>query len=571
MYARIGWKWLLLCWLLPAGLASAQAGGVADVPAAAPTVATTSAGVDLSTTAADVEVWNRQVATFAVPYNGLSPQDRARNASARLERMLDTMQPDELAAEWAQVGTTQGVMITSHGRIVFGLLPEDVGGGAPASREQVLREGEAVVGRLRQVLLDHSRLDHPMQLLRATGLAVLVSVLALLVVWAAGWLRRRLQGRLQTALDAVIKAGARRLKLGGYEIQPLLYSALQRLAGLFWLLFICAVGYLWLSFVLRQFPYTAPWGETLGAYLVGTASGVLIGLVDATPSLLMLLVIWLVTRGLTHLVRAWFRGVERGTIRVGWLDPAVALMTQRIVSVLLWLFALTLAYPYIPGSHSDVFKGVSVFAGLMLSLGSAGTMNQFISGLFMLYSRAIRLGDYVRICEHEGTVTHIGALSLKLLTPQREQVTVPNSMLVTSLVRNYTRPVDDAGLAASTSVSARVTIGYDTPWRQVEALLQLAAARTPDVLQRPRPQVLQLALSDFYVEYQLTVAIAEPKQRTAILSRLHNEILDAFNEQGLQVMSSHFFVQPKDKVWVPRDKWYAAPAVAPEQPGKPME
>ena len=137
-------------------------------------------------------------------------------------------------------------------------------------------------------------------------------------------------------------------------------------------------------------------------------------------------------------------------------------------------------------------------------------MNQFISGLFMLYSRAICLGDYVCIGEHEGTVTRMGALSLKLVTPQREQVTVPNAMLTTSPVRNYTRLAGDAGLGPSTSVTANVTIGYDTPWRQVEARLQLAAARTPDVLQRPRPQVLQMALSDFYIEYRLIVAIAVP-------------------------------------------------------------
>ena len=566
MHSPIGWNWLLLCWLALAG--GAQANGVADAPAAA---ATAQAGFYGSADAATVEVWNRPVATMAVPYHGLSPQSRARNASARLEQMLDTMRPDELAAAWAQIGATQGVMITAHGQILFGLLPEDVGGGTPASRELVLREGEAVVGRLRQVLLDRSRLDRPMQLLRAIGLAALASVLALLVVWAAGWLRRHLQGRLQTALDAAIDAGTRRLKLGSYEIQPLLYGALQRLAGVLWLLFIGVIAYLWLSFVLRQFPYTAPWGETLGAYLVGTASGVLAGVVDAMPSLLMLLVIWLVTRTLSRVVRAWFRGVERGTIRVAWLDPAVALMTQRLVSVLLWLFALTVAYPYIPGSQSNVFKGISVFVGLMLSLGSAGTMNQFISGLFMLYSRAIRPGDYVRIGEHEGTVTRMGALSLKLVTPQREQVTVPNAMLTTAPVRNYTRPAGDAGLGPYTSVTAQVTIGYDTPWRQVEALLQLAAARTPDVLQRPRSQVLQTALSDFYIEYRLTVAIAVPQQRMAMLSRLYNEILDAFNEQGVQVMSSHFFVQPRDKVWVPRDQWYAPPATTPEAPEKPAE
>jgi small-conductance mechanosensitive channel len=214
------------------------------------------------------------------------------------------------------------------------------------------------------------------------------------------------------------------------------------------------------------------------------------------------------------------------------------------------------AYPYIPGSETDAFRGVSVFVGLMLSLGSAGLVNQVMSGLVVVYARAIRAGEYVRIGEIEGVVSEVGLLSTKIATVRKEEVTVPNAVMINQATTNYSRLADRDGAVITTSV----TIGYDAPWRQVHALLCLAADRTAAVRKDPPPRVAQRQLGDFYVEYLLLVNVDRPDQRPIILSALHANIQDAFNEFGVQIMSPHFVAQPAGTVVVPKEQWHAPPA-----------
>jgi small-conductance mechanosensitive channel len=282
------------------------------------------------------------------------------------------------------------------------------------------------------------------------------------------------------------------------------------------------------------------------------------GAVGAVPGLFAVLVIFLATRFVAAAVNGLFAGVEAGRLHVPWLDPDTARATRRIVSALIWVFAITVAYPYVPGSESGVFKGISVFAGLVLTLGSSGLVNQVMSGVLLVYSRALRPGDYVRVGEEdvEGTVTQVGLLSTKLCNIRREEITVPNAVLVGNSVRNFSRLAGTDGPVAAT----KVTIGYDAPWRTVHALLLRAAARTPGIRREPRPRVLQRALQDFFVEYELLVHLERPEGRPLVLSELHARIQDAFNEGGVQIMSPHFEAQPEKKVVVPPAEWGAPSA-----------
>jgi small-conductance mechanosensitive channel len=197
-----------------------------------------------------------------------------------------------------------------------------------------------------------------------------------------------------------------------------------------------------------------------------------------------------------------------------------------------------------------------VLAGVMLSLGSAGFVNQAMSGLVVVYSRAFREGDYVKIGDVEGTVVRRGSLSTKIRNVRSEEVTIPNGVVVASPTVNYTRLAGGAGAL----VTATVTIGYDAPWRQVHALLELAASRTEGLRRQPAPYVVQRALSDFYVEYQLVAQVERSDDRPFALSRLHSAIQDAFNEHGVQIMSPHFLGQPGAAIVVPRERWNAPPA-----------
>jgi small-conductance mechanosensitive channel len=224
------------------------------------------------------------------------------------------------------------------------------------------------------------------------------------------------------------------------------------------------------------------------------------------------------------------------------------------------------AYPYIPGSDTAAFKGLSVLIGLMITLGSTGLINQIISGLFVVYSKSVKTGDYVRIGDVEGEVLNVGSLATKLRTPRQEEITLPHSVLVGTATTNYSRLAGKDGMV----VTASVTIGYDVSWRQVHALLLLGASRTPGIRQEPPPRVLQRELSDFYVQYHLLAHLEEGESRAVVLSELHAQIQDAFNEHGTQIMSPHFEAQPKKPVLVPKSAWYAPPASQPPS-GMPVE
>jgi small-conductance mechanosensitive channel len=323
--------------------------------------------------------------------------------------------------------------------------------------------------------------------------------------------------------------------------------------------------YNWLTFVLRRFPYTRPWGESLRAFLTDQISTLGLNIAEAVPGLFTVLLIVLITRFAVGLTRAIFQAAEDGRIMLPYVYPETAQTSRRIFTALLWLLGIVVAYPYLPGSGSDAFKGVSVFVGLVLSLGSSGVVNQIMSGLTITYSRALRAGDFVRIGDVEGTVTQLAALSTKVKTPRGEEVTIPNAVVMSLVTTNYSRFAGTEGVQVPTSV----TIGYDVPWRQVHALLLLAAERTTGIREKPKPVVRQTALQDFYVQYTLLVCLEQPHLRGPILNSLHASIQDAFNEYGVQIMSPNYEADPEGRKFVPQDRWYAAPAKHPAA-GEPV-
>jgi small-conductance mechanosensitive channel len=284
---------------------------------------------------------------------------------------------------------------------------------------------------------------------------------------------------------------------------------------------------------------------------------VLNAIVLSLPGLGMVLIIIIISRMAARALDVFFCNVQDGTIKVQWMEPETARATRRIAGILLWLFALTVAYPYVPGSSSEAIKGVSVFAGLLLTLGASGMVNQVMSGLMVVYSRTMRTGDLIRVDDVTGEVMELGFLATKVRTSVGNEVSIPNARIVTAVVQNFS--TFDAAIGPR--ISTTVTIGYDTPWRQVQAMLILASQKTEGVSAATPPEVVQRSLSDFYVEYELRCRIENAKQRVLVLSRLHAQIQDTFNEHGVQIMSPHFVAQPQDAVVIPPDKWSPAPAV----------
>jgi small-conductance mechanosensitive channel len=319
--------------------------------------------------------------------------------------------------------------------------------------------------------------------------------------------------------------------------------------------------YEWLSFVLLRFPYTRPWGEELHASFLQALRTALDSIAGALPGIGVAIVIFMFARfvlQMMHRVLGQIAGSARHPV---WLSPETLSTTRWLASALVWLFAVAMAYPYLPGAQTEAFKGLSVLLGLMISLGSTSLVGQGAAGLILTYTRTFRTGEYVRIGEHEGTVVATGIFTTCIQTGLGEELMIPNSLIVGTVTKNYSRTVRGTGYVIDTTV----TIGYDTPWRQVHAMLIEAARKTPGILASPEPQVFQTALSDYYPEYRLVAQAipSSPRPRAEVLSLLHANIQDVFNQYGVQIMSPHYMSDPSDPKLVSAGDWHKSPAQAP--------
>lgn len=529
--------------LLMAGRSMAQA-ATDPAPPPQPVVAQSAAAAE-----AAVVVLNRSVAVFRAPYLGVAAERRARRTEAILRDLLDRAVQGVVTIQVEP----QGHVLLVDGELALVLTPAD----ADPLRAQTLDQASAAArDALTQVLAETREGRDTERLLSGVGrslLATLIAVAIAIPAWRARrWATVRLAQRVAQRAAGVRVAGTELLHA------ERLVAVVRLAVRMLWWLLALALIYEWLSYVLRQFPYTRPWGEGLTAYLFGVASRVGQGVLGALPDLVIAVVIFLIARGVIALFRPFFHRLAATDSRQrGWLDADTAGPTRRLFNIGVWVFAAVMAYPYLPGAQSEAFKGVSLLIGLMVTLGGSSLFGQAASGLVLMYSRTLRVGEYVRINEHEGTVTEMGAFITRVRTGLGEELTFPNSLVLGSVSKNYSRAVHGHGYVVDTTV----TIGYDTPWRQVEAMLIEAARRTPGVLATPAPRVFQTALSDFYPEYRLVCQAvpSEPRPRAEVLSVLHANIQDVFNEHGVQIMSPHYLGDPAEPKLVPPADPYAAP------------
>lgn len=495
---------------------------------------------------ATLKVQNRPIVILRSTLLGYTPGQRVEAATARINAVIER-------GAWGSVSAkpiSEGILIQIGDQGMFVITPGDVNALAGETPEDV---AAAAVRNLSTALGEIEETRRAETFIQGAGYTAAATVALLLVVIGIRRTRRWLFNHLVEVVGPKLKT----LSIGGFthHIEGILLF-LRAIIGLAALSLALFSLYLWLEFSFIQFPYTRPWGEQLHGYLLSGIKGFFLAIASFIPGLVIVAAIFFLTRFIARIARLFFDSVERGRVSVPGLYAETAQPTRKIVTVILWLFALVMMYPYLPGSDSDAFKGVSVFVGLLLSIGSAGTVNQAVSGLMLMYSRALRVGDYVQIGETEGVVAALGMFSTRIRTPRGEIVSLPNAVIVGTTTKNYSREAETGGVILTTTV----TIGYNTPWRQVHAMLIEAAGRTEGLLKDPPPRVLQRSLSDFYVEYMLGARIAEPQKRIAVLDGLHRNIQDVFNEYGVQIMSPHYVADPPEKVWVPKENWFEAPA-----------
>jgi len=504
--------------------------------------------------AAPLKIVGREVIKLRMTVFGYGPADRVEGAKIRL---LSAYQKNK-HLKFSTRHTAEGSQVLADGGVMFIVTPGDVDLAAGETTEAAATRAVDVLTSLVDDL--HARED-PASLMQGFGVAAAVTLLAILLVRllfaadrrASAWFSRRVAehvGRVKVSGVAMLEEGT------------WLRVAQAIVHGVAWVA-AAVLGFLWLNAVLEAIPYTRPWGEQLTSILLGVLATVGNGIAESLPGLVFVVVIIVMARLVTRTGAVFFQRVVDRKLALGWVDSDTAPPARMIFTAVVWLFALAMAYPYIPGSDSRAFQGLSVLVGLMVSLGASGTVSQGASGLILMFSRAFRVGEYVRIQEHEGTVMELTAFTTRIRTGMGEEILLPNTYVMGGATKNYSRAVPGAGFVLDTVV----TIGYDAPWRQVEAMLVEAALRTDGIMAEPRPRVMKTALSDFYAEFRL-IAYATPRlpmPRAEALSHLHGNIVDVFNEYGVQIMSPHYLGDPAHEKVVPKSRWFDAPAKPPER------
>jgi small-conductance mechanosensitive channel len=538
--------------LLPPAFAAAATPVPASLPAA---VEDTPVAAPPASRDAKVRFYNRDIATMRVDFLGREPELRARTAEAAIRRAFERPGPPRI--EFRQ--SSEGLLVMLSDELVMIVTPGDLDALRGETMEQA-RSG--IASRLQDAVATARREQAPARLTRGVLWSLLATAVAALLAMGVLWVGRRTRERLKLRIQArseVVERDTIRHLLGGVRI---IVGWLMRVVVALALFVILEE---WVRFVLGQFGFTRPWADAMTGWMVDLLRNWAGSIASALPGLVAAVLIFVLARLLTHSVGLAFHGVHEGRFQLFGIDRTLAEPTRKLVNVVIWLFALAMAYPYLPGSGTEAFKGLSVLVGLMISLGASGIVGQAAGGFTILYSRTMSVGEYVRSGEVEGVVMQIGLFTTRLRTVTGVEVSIPNNVVLGGQLHNYSRHPDGPGMWLETGV----TIGYDTPWRQVHRLLLEAAARTPGVAKDPPPFVLQTALSDFYVDYRLRVRVAEVLRRALVLSELHAQIQDGFNAEGVQIMSPNYEADPESPKLVPREHWERLPLQANPDEGSP--
>ncbi len=473
---------------------------------------------------------------------GYTPLQRAEMIDAAITQLGKrfTLHPDSVYIESSDI-----VSDLMYGNKVIASFTDQDGLWEGRSREQLAADKRiVVVKKLKELKEEHSF----WQLGKRILYFVLVLVGQYLLFRLTTWLFRKLKVRIQKLKDTKLKP----ISIQDYELLDtqrqvnllIFLSNLLRYVLVFLQLLITVP----LLFVI--FPQTKGLADTIFSYIWNPVKDILVGIVDYIPNLFTIFIIWYAIKYLVRFVHYLSREIEAGRLKFGGFYPDWAMPTFHIIRFLLYAFMIAMIYPYLPGSRSGVFQGISVFVGLIVSLGSSTVIGNIIAGLVITYMRPFKLGDRIQLNDTTGNVIEKTPLVTRIRTPKNEVVTIPNSFIMSSHTVNYSSSAREYGLI----IHSEVTIGYDVPWRQVHQLLIEAALNTPGVIDDPRPFVLETSLSDWYPVYQINAYIREADKLAQIYSDLHQNIQDRFNEAGVEIMSPHYMaMRDGNESTIPKD------------------
>lgn len=473
---------------------------------------------------------------------GYTPLQRAEMIDAAIMQLGKrfTLHPDSVYIESSDIVTD-----LMYGNKVIASFTDQDGLWEGRSREQLATDKrKIVVQKLKELKEEHS--------LWQLGKRILYFVLVLagqyLLFWLTGWLFRKLKVRIQKLKDTRLKP----ISIQNYELLDTQrqVNLLIFLSNLLRYVIMLLQLLITIPLLFAIFPQTKGLAYQIFSYIWNPIKNILVGIVDYIPNLFAILIICFAVKYLVRLVHYLSREVEAGRLKFGGFYPDWAMPTYHIIRFLLYAFMIAMIYPYLPGAKSGVFQGISVFIGLIVSLGSSTVIGNVIAGLVITYMRPFKLGDRIQLNDTTGNVIEKTPLVTRIKTPKNGVVTIPNSFIMSSHTVNYSASAREYGLI----IHSEVTIGYDVPWRQVHQLLIEAALNTPGVIDDPRPFVLETSLSDWYPVYQINAYIREADKLAQIYSDLHQNIQDRFNEAGIEIMSPHYMaMRDGNESTIPKD------------------
>lgn len=465
---------------------------------------------------------------FYAKRGGHTPQQRAENVAADIAELgkLLNLQPDSVYVESSDIVTD----VMYKGKVLVSFTDMD-GLWENCTRDQLAADKRLVImEKLHQMKESHGLL----QLGKRIVYFILVLVGQYLLFRMTNWLFRKLKLRIVRLRNTRLKP----FSIQDYELLDTHKQVrlLIFLASLLRYVIMFLQLLLTVPLLFSIFPQTKDLAYQLFSYIWNPVKSIFIGVVDYIPNLFTIFIIYMAVKYLVRLFRYLADEVQSERLKLRGFYPDWAIPTYHIIRFLLYAFMLAMIYPYLPGSNSGVFQGISVFVGLIVSLGSSTVIGNIIAGLVITYMRPFKIGDRIKLNDTTGNVVEKTPLVTRIRTPKNEVVTIPNSFVMSSHTVNFSQSAREYGLI----IHSEVSIGYDVPWRTVNKLLVEAALNTPGVVDDPRPFVLSTSLSDWYPVYQVNAYIKDADRLAEIYSDLHQNIQDRFNEAGVEIMSPHY-------------------------------
>ncbi len=457
-----------------------------------------------------------------------TPDERAKNISRKIKKLYRN---DFLRTDSIQVVQSEDNYDIIYGKIIIMSVSEK---DALWYKKNISESAIALKDTIKQHILKAKNEKSLLKIILRICLALLVIGITWLIIWLIG----KGHSRLLSYIDKRKEKWLKNLTYMDYtfltadqELQIIqFFTKILR-----WFIY-ALVLYITLPIVFSIFPISRDWADTLFHLVWSPFKMVLNAIWDYFPNLFSIVVIYFVMRYITRFIKYIFHEIEIEKLKINGFHEDWAKPTYSIIKFLLYAFTFILIFPYLPGSDSEIFKGVSVFIGVLFSLGSSSAIANMVAGLVITYMRPFRISDRIKIGDVAGDVIEKTLLVTRIKTIKNEIITIPNASVLNGNTVNYTSEANEKGLVIYTTV----TIGYDVPWRDMHQTLIDAAFKTDMILHDPKPYVLQTSLDDFYVSYQINAYTREASKQALIYSNLHQNIQDTCNERGIEILSPHY-------------------------------